>query len=134
MAGPAAYPMTTRPTSATAPRSEPPTSRPTRAVTPTIPRPRPSQAIGARRSARPVANAIASPASGTAAISSPVVELGSRVSALPSRTHGTAISMPAKISIQRQYGSNGRIAPFAIAIGSRISAARPVRAEDELGR
>src|SRR3954467_4688690 len=88
MAGPAAYPRTTTPTSATAPRSEPPTSSPTSAVTPTIPTARPSQATGLSRAARPVANAIATPASGTAAISRPVVELGSRVSALPRRTHG----------------------------------------------
>ena len=81
-----------------------------------------------RRSARPVTNARATPTNGTAAISSPVVELGSRVSALPRNTHGIAISTTVNSRSQRHRASSGRTAPLAIAIGSRMRAANAVRA------
>ena len=43
-----------------------------------------------------------------------MVELGSRVSALPSSTHGMAISTTAKTSSQRQCGRTGRTAPWVL--------------------
>ncbi len=52
----------------------------------------PAQLPALSRSGRPSANATPTPASGTAAISSPVTELGSRSSAEPSMNCGTMIS------------------------------------------
>ncbi len=57
-----------------------------------------------------------------------MVELGSRVSALPRNTHGMAISTTANTRSQRQWRRTGRTAPWARARGSRISAAMAVRA------
>ena len=67
-------------------------SRPTSAATPSIPRAMPSQFSRESRSGRPIANAMATPASGTVASSSPAVELGRRCSAELRKYHGRMIS------------------------------------------
>ena len=72
------------------------------------------------------------PTSGTAAIKSAVSELEMRVSAEPRSTHGSAISIAANASTGRQCGRRTRSSRRAAAIGSRSSAAMPVRASTSI--
>ena len=72
------------------------------------------------------------PASGTAAMSRPVVELGSRSSAEPSRNCGTTSSTTVNTSIGRQRRSTGMTSPLATANGSRTAAAITVLASTSI--
>src|ERR1700722_12586426 len=132
IAGPSAYPTTTTRTLPTAPMSEPATVKPTSAATPPMPSAMPSQFSGASRSGRPSRNAMPTPASGTAATSRPVVELGSRSSAEPSRNWGTPSATTVNASIGRQRRSTGMMSPLAAANGSSTAAAIAVLASTSM--
>src|SRR5439155_2216347 len=93
---------------------------------------RPAAFVAPRRSRAPVVRVMKAPTSGTAATSRPVSELDSRVSALESRIHGTAISTAANTSSGNQRRKTGRISPLAAAIGSSRSAPMPVRAKTSI--
>ena len=85
---------------------------------------------GGRRavsSSSPLTVVMAAPTSGTAARSNPVNELDTRFSAVPSSSHGAAISIAAKASKGRQQGRSAPSSRRRIAIGSRISAPSAVR-------
>ena len=79
------------------------------------------------RSRSPVVRAITAPTSGTAAMSSAVNELEMCCSAVPSKTHGIAISIAANTSSGTQWPFNGRSSPRAAAMGNSSSAAIVVR-------
>ena len=65
-------------------------------------------------------------------MSTPVSELERCCSAEPSITHGTAISMTAKVTTHRQRARIGRRSTRARAMGSRIAAAIAVRASTSI--
>ena len=71
--------------------------------------------------------AIAALTRGTAATSSPDRELGSRSSAVDSRTHGMASSTTVYTTSGRQRASTGRSSPRTSAIGTRMEAPMAVR-------
>jgi hypothetical protein len=93
MIGAVAYPTTVIAICPTAMRSDPATSKPTSVATPPMPTRMPTQLVPVNRSERRSTTAAPTLTRGTAASSSPAVELGSRCSAVVRKNQGSTSSM-----------------------------------------
>ena len=102
-------------------------------ATPARPMISPVQRRGLSRSVPPVSRAATTPMIGTAAISSPASELGSRCSAADSRPQGTMISSAANASSGRQYRRRPPSCPDRSASGSSSTAPSADRVNTTMG-